>query len=91
MKMHALKLAGLTLFLAACASPTPNLDRGFGNAVRTARALQTAHPEAGATEESVAGQDGVAARESIARYHESFRTPPPVTPVINIGAGAGGR
>lgn len=76
--------------LAGCASPTPILDENFGNAVRTVRAMQTVNPDAGRNPDPVAGMDGTAANESIRRYHDSFKTPPPVTNVINIGGGIGG-
>jgi hypothetical protein len=38
----------------------------------------------------VSGIDGRAAKESIKRYQDSFKEPPPVTNVINIGGGLGG-
>jgi type IV pilus biogenesis protein CpaD/CtpE len=76
--------------LAGCVSPTPTLDANFGNAVRTVRAMQTVNPDAGLNPDPVAGMDGVAADESIRRYHDSFKTPPPVTNVINIGGGITG-
>lgn len=76
--------------LAGCASPTPIYDEKFGNAVRTVRAMQTVNPDAGLNPDPVAGMDGVAATESLRRYHDSFKTPPPVTNVINIGGGITG-
>lgn len=75
--------------VAGCASPTPILDENFGNAVRTVRAMQTANPNAGMNPDPVAGMDGTAATESMRRYQESFKSPPPVTNVINIGGGIG--
>lgn len=76
--------------VAGCASPTPIFDENFGNAVRTVRAMQTVNPDAGLNPDPVAGMDGVAATESLRRYHDSFKTPPPVTNVINIGGGITG-
>ena len=79
---------------AGCASRTPVLDERFGNAVREARAKQTINPDAGRDADPVLGLDGLAARESIERYKDATKAPPPVTNVINIGgsiAGGGGR
>lgn len=72
--------------LAACASTTtPRLDAHFGEAVLAARAQQTINPDAGRNPDQVSGLDGRAAREAMARYHDSFKTPPPTFNVINIG------
>ena len=75
---------------AGCATRTPVLDRSFGDAVRAARAQQTLNPNAGRDADPVVGLDGLAARESIERYKDSAKAPPPVTNVINIGGGIGG-
>lgn len=80
----------LMLGLAGCMSPSPVLDEHFGEAVRAARLAQTLHPNAGLDADPVTGIDGVAAQESITRYHASFKTPPPVSNVINIGGVVGG-
>ena len=80
--------------LAGCASSTtatPNYDLRFGDAVREARVRMTLNPGAGAAG-TVAGMDGRAVHEAQERYQESFKTPPPVVNVINIGgAGRGGQ
>lgn len=75
---------------AGCATRTPVLDRSFGDAVRAARTQQTLNPDAGRDADPVAGLDGLAARESVERYKDSTKTPPPATNVINIGGGIGG-
>jgi hypothetical protein len=80
----------LILGLTGCASPTPMLDETFGDTVRAARLAQTINPDAGRDTSPVVGLDGVAAQESIKRYEASFRSPPPVTNVINIGGAMGG-
>jgi hypothetical protein len=80
----------LMLSLTGCASPTPMLDEHFGEAVRAARLAQTLNPNAGQDTAPVTGMDGVAAEQSIDRYHASFRNPPPVVNVVNIGGGIGG-
>lgn len=77
--------------LAACAaSPTPNYDATFGSAVRDAKFKMTISPDAGKKPDLVTGVDGPAARETMIRYHDSFKTPPPVVEVINIGGKIGG-
>lgn len=76
--------------LAGCAtSTTPNYDTRFGQAVREARLRMTLNPNTVAGPEAAAGMDGRAAHEAFERYHESFKAPPPVVNVINIGGSAG--
>lgn len=75
---------------AGCATRTPVLDERFGDAVREARAKQTINPDAGRDADPVLGLDGLAARESIERYKDATKAPPPVMNVINIGGGIGG-
>jgi hypothetical protein len=91
MKPTALTLC-LLAGIAGCTA-TPELDRNFGNAVRAARLQQTLNPNAGSNTGPVAGLDGAAAKSTIDRYNDSFKAPPPVINVINIGgsiAGGGG-
>ena len=71
--------------LAGCASSTPNYDARFGDAVRQARQAQTLNPNAGTAAVPIGGFDGRTAREAAERYHETFKSPPPVVNVINIG------
>ncbi len=75
----------LPLALAAgCANTvTPEYDTRFGDAVREARMAQTINPRPAAS--SPQGIDGPAAHESMLRYQSSFRSPPPVVNVINVG------
>ena len=70
--------------LAGC-STTPNYDAKFGDAVREARMKMTLNPEAGNDNVDIAGMDGKASKEAITRYQGTFKAPPPVTNVINIG------
>lgn len=80
----------LTLaLLAGCAGTTPHYDKRFGDAVRQARSAMTIDPQAGANQDKAAGIDGQAGREAVARYHDSFKAPPPVVNVINIGGATG--
>lgn len=77
--------------LGGCAtSTTPSYDTRFGDAVRQSRLRMTLNPNAGANPDPVAGMDGPAAREAVGRYHDSFKAPPPVVNVINIGGAVGG-
>lgn len=91
---NTLLAAAIGALLAACASSsTPNVDKHFGEAVRAARAQQTINPDASQNPDPVSGIDARASKESLDRYHESFKSPPPTFNVINIGGGvsAGGQ
>ena len=79
----------LATVLAACTT-TPNYDQRFGDAVRQARLKMTLNPDANKNADTVAGLDGTAAKEGVTRYENSFKTPPPVTNVINIGRAVSG-
>lgn len=71
-------------------SGTPHYDARFGDAVRQARYAMTIDPDAGRNPDPVAGMDGKSAYESLGRYQDSFKKPPPVSNVINIGGNIGG-
>ncbi|RSZ55434.1 hypothetical protein HF313_04580 [Massilia atriviolacea] len=83
----ALALLALLILLAGCAS-APRYDARFGDAVRQARSAMTIDPQAGGKAPLPSGIDGQAAREAMARYQDSFKTPPPVVTVINAGGPA---
>ena len=83
-----LALLVLALLGGCAASTTPNYDARFGDAVREARQRMTLNPNASANPDPMAGMDGRAAREAVGRYQESFKAPPPVVNVINIGGSA---
>jgi hypothetical protein len=85
-------LVGVLLLtqLAGCMSTTPEYDKRFGDAVRQSRLQMTINPDAGRTADAALGLDGPSAREALVRYQGSFKTPPPVTNVINIGGSGGG-
>lgn len=83
-------LAIAILGLTACGSTTPHLDAHFGEAVVAARAQQTIDPQASLNADPVNGIDGRAARETMVRYHNSFKAPPPTFNVINIGGSIAG-
>jgi len=58
--------------------------------VRQARLRMTINPTAGNNPDTVLGMDGRAAQEALIRYQDSYKAPPPVVNVINIGGVAGG-
>lgn len=89
--MKYLALLCAAVLTAGCAhSPTPHYDARFGDAVRSARFAMTIDPGAAAKGGEATGLDGRAAKEAIKRYQDSFKEPPPVTNVINIGGMTGG-
>ena len=85
-----LAAAAAVLALQACAT-SPTLDARFGDSVNIAKAQQTVNPDASKNRSVVAGIDGKAAQETMVRYRESFRSPPPPANVFNIGIGSGGQ
>ena len=85
-----LTLLLLALLGGCAASTTPNYDLRFGDAVRQARQQMTINPNAGTNPDPIAGIDGKAAFEAVGRYEDSFKTPPPVVNVINIGGSVSG-
>lgn len=79
------------VLLAGCASTvTPQYDMQFGEAVRQARLRQTLNPAASAAPAQPLGLDGKVAEEAMNLYRNSFKAPPPVVNVINIGGSVGG-
>lgn len=84
------KLIGMFIvgLLAGC-STTPNYDVKFGDAVREARKKMTLNPDVAKRTDQAAGMDGMSAKEAAARYQDSFKAPPPVVNVINIGGSIG--
>jgi hypothetical protein len=81
----------ITLAATAC-STTPNYDLKFGDAVRESRMNMTINPDAGKNTDQVAGMDGKSGKEALKLYQDSFKEPPPVINVINIGGSiAGGK
>lgn len=88
--MNKLLLLLVLVLLGGCAtSTTPAYDLRFGDAVRESRQRMTLNPNAGANPDPIAGMDGRSAREAVGRYQDSFKAPPPVVNVINIGGSAG--
>ena len=68
---------------------TPRLDARFGEAVNIAKAQQTLNPDASRNRNPVVGIDGKAAAETMIRYRESFKSPPPPANVFAIGVSSG--
>ena len=69
----------------ACIATSPRLDARFGDSVNVAKAQQTLNPDASRNRNVVAGMDGKAAQETVVRYRESFKSPPPPANVFTIG------
>jgi hypothetical protein len=72
---------------AAGCTVTPNLDSKFGHAVNAAKAQQTINPTAGLSTDPVTGIDGTSAKESIERYQNTFKEPPPTFDILFGGTG----
>ena len=87
--MNTLTRFAVLAVLAGC-STTPHYDKHFGDAVRQAKLAMTINPNASANPDPAAGIDGKAATEAIARYQNTFKEPPPVVNVINIGGATSG-
>ncbi|MES2977145.1 MAG: hypothetical protein V4731_01880 [Pseudomonadota bacterium] len=82
-------LVALVGLLGGCANTTtPIYDAKFGDAVRQARLQMTINPDAGKNPDQALGMDGVSSREAVMLYQGTFKTPPPVVNVINIGGAA---
>ena len=89
--MKNLTLWAIALLATGCAdTPTPRYDAQMGTAVRDARLAMTIDPAAANRPDEVKGIDGRAAKEAVKRYQDSFKEPPPVVNVINIGGAIGG-
>jgi hypothetical protein len=89
--IRVLAAVSLLALLAGCTSTTPEYDKRFGDAVRQSRLQMTINPDAGRNPDAALGMDGTSAREALVHYQNTFKTPPPVTNVINIGGSGGGR
>jgi hypothetical protein len=88
--MKTFTVLAAALLATACAG-TPNYDARYGEALREARLAMTIDPNAGARPDEVKGIDGRAGKEAIKLYHDSFKEPPPVQNVINIGGAIGAK
>ena len=81
--------------MCGCATDTstPNFDARYGISLREAKLRMTINPDAGKKPDLVLGADGVSAHETMNRYYDKYKAPPPVTNVINIGGaiGSGGQ
>ncbi|AKU20352.1 hypothetical protein [Massilia sp. NR 4-1] len=90
MHPHFLRNASFGLFicaLAACRTPTPNLDRHFGESVSLLQAQQILDPSAGSRLEGPPGIDGKAAKSAYDQYQKSFKAAEPRQNTFIIGVG----
>lgn len=88
--MKNVTVLAAALLAAGCAdTPAPHYEALLGAAVRDARLAMTIDPAAGSRADELKGIDGRAAKEAVKRYQDSFKEPPPVTNVINIGGAIG--
>jgi len=69
----------------ACIATSPRLDARFGDSVNIGKAQQTLNPDASRNRNVVAGMDGKSAQETMVRYRETFKNPPPPANVFTIG------
>lgn len=89
--MKNVTVLAAALLAAGCAdTPAPRYEALLGAAVRDARLAMTIDPAAGSRADEVKGIDGRAAQEAAKRYRDSFKEPPPVVNVVNIGGAIGG-
>jgi len=78
-------IAAALWLTAGCVSIQPGGDERFGEAVRAANRAQTINPQGAPNRDLAAGIDGSAAKETMDRYVNLFKAPPPTMNVINIG------
>lgn len=74
--------------LSGCVQTTPEWDSHFGEAERMMMAKQVLNPDAGMAS-LPDSMDGSASRESVVRYRNTFKEPPPPQNVFTIGVGGG--
>jgi hypothetical protein len=82
-------LTSLALLGGCAVSPTPQYDLRFGEAVTQAKQLMIVNPNP-APVQAAMGMDGKAAAEAVGRYQDSFKSPPPVVNIINLGGSGAG-
>lgn len=75
------------MMLSGCAPTAPQYDSRFGQSLRLTMAQQVLNPDA-AEKEVPEAMDGPAAKETVIRYRNSFKEPPPPQNVFNIGVGS---
>ena len=88
--MKTLTVLAAAALATGCAE-APRYDANFGEALVAARLAMTIDPNAGARPDDIKGIDGRSGKEAIKRYQDSFKEPPPVTNVINIGGAIGSK
>jgi hypothetical protein len=76
--------------LSGCVSIHPDVDRHYGEAVTAANNAQRLNAQGVRPPAGAPGIDGRAAKETMDRYVDSFKAPPPTMNVINIGGSLAG-
>lgn len=92
--MRNKKIIGTIVALAltaGCVSIHPEVDERHGDAVRAATRAQILNPQGSGNAALAPGIDGRAAKETMDRYVDSFKSPPPNVNVINIGGALTGQ
>lgn len=82
--MNKMMLMGAALLLATGCSPTPYVNKHFGETVQAASQAQA---EAGRTADPAATVDGQVSNASMDRYHSSYGKPDKSQNVFKIGVG----
>ena len=93
--MRNKKIIGTIVALAltaGCVSIHPEVDERHGDAVRAGGTrAQILNPQGSGNAAVAPGIDGRAAKETMDRYVDSFKAPPPNVNVINIGGALTGQ
>ena len=79
-----------SLLLSGCMPTTPYWDAHLGETVDLAKAQQIKDPDAGKKHPAPNGVDGVAAKQTMDRYHRSFREQAPTSDAFTIGVSGSG-
>ena len=85
-KLTTVVFVPIAFGIAGC-NAAPNFDSHFGYAVNTAKAQQIINPDAALNSAPVVGLDGTPAKNSIDRYQNTFKEPPPTFEIFFGGQG----
>jgi hypothetical protein len=85
-RVTAIVFVPIAFSIAGC-NASPTFDSHFGYAVNSAKAQQTLNPNASLNTDPVVGLDGTPAKDSIGRYQQTFKEPPPTFEIFFGGQG----